>query len=450
MGKLFGTDGVRGEANIELTSELAYQLGRYGAHVLTKAYAHKATIVVGKDTRISGYMLESALVAGILSSGCDAVVVGVTPTPAIPHLIKHFGADAGVMISASHNPVEFNGIKFFNRDGFKLTDAIEEEIESFIFEDKDISPIPNGTEVGRKSHHYEANHIYTQFLKTTVNHSLKGLKVAMDCANGASFEVSPALIRELGATVTVINNHPDGLNINLDCGSTHPDKVANLVKSIGADIGLSFDGDADRLIAVDELGQIVDGDKMLAICGTYLKSIDQLDKNTIVTTVMSNMGLDVAMKEKGIDIAKTKVGDRYVLEEMLEKGYTIGGEQSGHIIFLNHNTTGDGLLSALQLMNVMKATGKPLSELGGIMEIYPQVLKNARVSNAKKHDYLSNPRIKSEIMKLETEMHGQGRVLIRPSGTEPLVRVMLEGKDQEQLNQFAATLVDLIVEEMGE
>lgn len=450
MGKLFGTDGVRGEANIELTSELAYELGRYGAHVLTKAYAHKATIVVGKDTRISGYMLESALVAGILSSGCDAVVVGVTPTPAIPHLIKHFGADAGVMISASHNPVEFNGIKFFNREGFKLTDTIEEEIESYIFSDQDIFPVPNGIQVGRKSHHFEANRIYAEFLKTTISHPLKGIKVAMDCANGASFEVSPALLRELGAEVTVINNHPDGLNINLDCGSTHPDKVAMLVKSIGADIGLSFDGDADRLIAVDELGNVVDGDKMLAICGGYLKSEGQLKENTIVTTVMSNMGLDVAMKAQDIHIAKTKVGDRYVLEEMMEKGYVLGGEQSGHIIFLNHNTTGDGLLSALQLMNVMKATGKSLSQLASVMTVYPQVLKNARVSNAKKHDYLSNPVIKDAIAQVENQMNGQGRVLIRPSGTEPLVRVMLEGKDQNQLNAYASELVDLILREMGE
>jgi len=443
MSRLFGTDGVRGVANTELTVELAYKLGRFGAHVITQG-KERAKIIIGKDTRVSGYMLESALVAGILSAGCDAICVGVTPTPSIAHLVKHYDADAGVVISASHNPVEYNGIKFFKNDGFKLTDAMEDEIADFILNDKDLEKIPTGHGIGRKSHHFEANRFYMDFLKKTISVDFKGMKVALDCANGAAFEVAPSLIRELGAEVVVMNNHPDGYNINVDCGSTHPDKISQFLKETGAQIGLAFDGDADRLIAVDENGNVVDGDKIMAICGRHMKSKGQLKNNTVVTTVMSNIGFDIAMKENDLKSVKTKVGDRYVLEEMKAGDYSLGGEQSGHIIFLNHNTTGDGLLSGIQLLQVMKETGKSLSELAQIMTIYPQVLLNAKVNNGNKHKYMEDDIIMKRIKEVEDVMHGEGRVLIRPSGTEPLVRVMLEGKDQTQLDSFAKELVELI------
>lgn len=447
MGRLFGTDGVRGVANTELTVELAYKLGRFGAHVITQG-KERAKILIGKDTRVSGYMLESALVAGILSAGCDAICVGVTPTPSIAHLVKHFDADAGVVISASHNPVEYNGIKFFKNDGFKLSDEMEDQIADYILNDKDLNVIPTGHGIGRKSHHFEANRFYMDSLKKTISVDFKGLKVALDCANGAAFEVAPSLIRELGAEVVVMNNHPDGYNINVDCGSTHPDKISQFLRETHAQIGLAFDGDADRLIAVDENGDIVDGDKIMAICAKHMKSKGQLKNDTVVTTVMSNIGFDIALKENGLKSVKTKVGDRYVLEEMRAGGYSLGGEQSGHIIFLNHNTTGDGLLSAIQLLQVMKETGKPLSELAKIMTTYPQVLLNAKVHNGNKNKYMEDEVIVNRIKEVEDVMHGEGRVLIRPSGTEPLVRVMLEGKDQGQLDAFAKELVSLIEERL--
>lgn len=443
MSRLFGTDGVRGVANVELTAELAFQLGKYGAYVLSKG-KKSAKIIVGKDTRVSGYMLESALIAGIMSAGCTAYCVGVTPTPAIPHLLTHYHADAGVMISASHNPVAFNGIKFFNGDGFKLTDEQENEIESLI---KGTIPYPlqiGGTEVGRRAFHFEANHIYAAKVKETVSVDFKGIKVAMDCANGASFEVSPSTLRELGAEVTVINNHPDGLNINNDCGSTHMDKVARLTKEIGAHIGIAFDGDADRMLACDENGNLVDGDKIMVILADAMAKKGKLKNNTVVSTVMSNMGFDKALSKLNIASVKTKVGDRYVLEAMKEGGHMIGGEQSGHVILLEHNTTGDGLLSAIQLIAALKESGLKMSELAGIMKIYPQILKNTHVPNTEKHRILERPEIKVVIDEVEAAMAGDGRLLIRPSGTEPLVRVMLEGPDLPAITAHCNRLIQVI------
>lgn len=448
MRKLFGTDGVRGVANSELTPELAFKLGKYGAHVLIGG-KEKARIVIGRDTRISGDLLEHALVAGILSSGCDALCVGVVPTPAISYLTKELNADAGIVISASHNPVEFNGIKFFNADGFKLNDEIELEIEKYIFGELEMEHTPEGDQIGRCEYHTEAEDLYAKFVMSTIEGDLKGLKVAVDAANGAASHVAVKTLQKLGVDITAIHNEPNGLNINADCGSTHPEQVAELVKIVGADIGLAFDGDADRLIAVDENGQIVDGDKIMAICGIHLNKNHKLKDHTIVSTVMSNLGFDIALKENGLRTVKTQVGDRYVLEEMRKSGYVLGGEQSGHVIFLEYNTTGDGLLTAIQLLNVIKETGKTMSELASVMTVYPQVLMNAKVSNQNKHSYTKDEVIVKRIEEIEGYMEGQGRVLIRPSGTEPLVRVMLEGKDQSVLDGYASELVELIQTRLG-
>ncbi|MGF7060519.1 phosphoglucosamine mutase [Brassicibacter mesophilus] len=447
MGRLFGTDGVRGIANKELTCELAYKIGRAGAYILTKE-KKETKIVVGMDTRISGDMLEAALVAGICSTGADVISVGIVPTPAVSYLTRVYKADAGVVISASHNPVEYNGIKFFNSQGYKLKDEIEEEIENIVLDNKDILANPIGEEVGRRFIINNAVKEYTDYIKKSINTDFKGLKVAMDCGNGAAYQAAPMLIKELGADIEVIHNTPNGTNINVNCGSTKPEEVQQLVLKAKADIGISFDGDADRLIAVDENGRIVDGDHVMAICGLHLKKKGKLSKDTVVATVMSNMGLDMCLKAEGINTVKSKVGDRYVIEEMLDKGYSLGGEQSGHIIFLDHNTTGDGLLTALQLISVVKESGKKLSELADVMTTLPQVLINAKVNSEKKNSYLEDEVINSEIKKLEEKFHGEGRVLIRPSGTEPLVRVMIEGKNQDEITEMAQALAHLIEERL--
>lgn len=443
MGRLFGTDGVRGIANEELTAHMAYQLGQAGAYVLKKQN-RSPKIVVGKDTRISGDMLESALVAGICSVGGQAICVEVIPTPAIAYLTRYFQADAGVVISASHNPMEFNGIKFFNHEGYKLPDEVEERIESIILEDKQEILTPIGDKIGKRMIVENAGDLYVAFLKKTIDIDFRGLKVALDCANGASYKVAPKIFKQLGAQVKVLYNHPDGTNINQNCGSTHPENLQKFVIENNCDLGLAFDGDADRLIAVDHTGEIVDGDKIMAICGLYLKEQGKLKENTIVVTVMSNMGLDIALQENECKTIKTQVGDRYVLEKMLEGGYSLGGEQSGHVIFLDHNTTGDGLLTALQLTSVVINKKKSLKELAKIMNVYPQVLVNAKVSNQKKQDYKKDEVIQKEIQKVEEHFHGKGRVLIRPSGTEPLVRVMIEGENRHELNQIANDLAKLI------
>lgn len=449
MGKLFGTDGVRGIANTELTNELAYKLGKFGAHVLTKETHHKARILIGKDTRVSGDMLESALISGMLSAGCDVIKVGVVPTPAIAYLVRHLKVDAGVMISASHNPVEYNGIKFFNGEGFKLSDAIEDEIEDYILNDRELETILSGTEIGRKTEVYKAGDIYSAYVKESAFADLTGLRVAIDCANGAAFEVAYQTLKSLGAEVEAFYHEPDGYNINKNCGSTHMEVIGEIVKTGDYHIGLAFDGDADRLLAVDENGELVDGDKIMTICGINLKSRGLLPKDTVVTTVMSNIGMDEAFRNHGLQAVKAKVGDRYVLEEMLKGGYALGGEQSGHIIFLNTNTTGDGLMTAVQLLCVLKESGKAMSELASVMTVYPQVLKNAHVKNENKNAYQSDAEIMAKIAEVEAYFHGNGRVLIRPSGTEPLVRVMIEGNDQTVLEKYAGELKTLIEARLG-
>ncbi|SHF08134.1 MULTISPECIES: phosphoglucosamine mutase [Caloramator] len=443
MGRMFGTDGVRGIANTELTAELAYKLGRAGAYVLTEG-AHKPTIIVGKDTRISGDMLESALVAGIMSVGAHAICVGVVPTPAVAYLTRKLGADAGVVISASHNPVEYNGIKFFNKDGYKLPDEVEDKIEEIINNGLVDVPSPTGEDLGVREHREDAVDLYIEFLKEVVGTRLDGMKIALDCAEGASYYIAPKVFKELGAEVFVIHNNPDGKNINKNCGSTHMNELKDFTVNMGCDLGLAFDGDADRCLAVDEKGNIINGDFIMTIIASEMKKQGKLDKDTLVVTVMSNMGLDIACKREGINTVKTKVGDRYVLEEMIKGGYKIGGEQSGHIIFLDHNTTGDGLITALKVAATLKNSGKKMSELASIMKELPQVLVNAKVSNEKKYAYTEDEVIVAEIEKLEKMLEGRGRVLIRPSGTEPLVRVMLEGENQEEIDMLAKNLAKLI------
>lgn len=444
MGRMFGTDGVRGIANTELTSEIAYGLGRAGAYVLTEG-THKPKILVAKDTRISGDMLEAALVSGILSVGAEAVILGVVPTPAVAHLIREYNADAGIMISASHNPVEYNGIKFFDNKGYKLQDELEDEIQRVIESGFEGVPSPTGHDLGRSSMEIGALDEYTDYALSTIPVDLKGLRVALDCANGACYKAAVKAFRQLGAEVYVINDNPDGTNINENCGSTHPEELQDYVVRKKCDLGFAFDGDADRCLAVDEKGNLINGDFILMLCAKHLKDLGKLKDDTLVVTVMSNLGLDIACKKENIKTIKTKVGDRYVLEEMVKDGYILGGEQSGHIIFLDYNTTGDGLVTALQVAAIRKRSGKTLSELAGIMKDLPQVLVNAKVPNEKKNIYLEDEEIINEIKKIEEALHGAGRVLIRPSGTEPLVRVMLEGEDQEEIDKMAHGLADLIL-----
>lgn len=448
MGRLFGTDGVRGVANSELTPELAFKIGRAGAYVLTSD-AHKPKILVGRDTRISGEMLESALIAGICSVGAQAVCVGVIPTPAIAYLVRTQGFDAGVMISASHNPFEHNGIKYFNSEGYKLSDKIEERIEAIILDNAEEISRPTHENVGRISHDSTLCEKYIKFAASTTEVRLDGMKIAIDCANGASSVTAQKALEILGAEVSIINNSPDGININADCGSTHIEGLMRYVTEVGADMGLAFDGDADRVLAVSEKGEYVDGDKIMAICALDLKARGKLKKNTIVATVMSNLGLFVMGRENGLNIEKTKVGDRYVLEEMLKSDYSIGGEQSGHVILLEHNTTGDGLVTGIQLASAVKKSKKTLSELAGVMDVYPQVLINAKVKTENKERYTEDAEIMAAIEKIEAEFANNGRVLIRPSGTEPLVRVMIEGKDESVISARAEALADLIVKKLG-
>lgn len=448
MGRLFGTDGVRGVAGSELTIELATQLGQAGAYVLTKEQAHKPTIIVGCDTRISGGMLASALMSGICSVGANAIFAGVMPTPAIAYLTRRHKVDAGVVISASHNPMEFNGIKFFNGDGYKLSDALEDEIEALIANDMKDVTLPTGSEIGKIEYRFDLIREYIDFMKKTVPVDLTGMKIVIDCAEGASYKTSVETLRELGAELVAIHTNPDGTNINSNCGSTHMEELQARVVYEKAAVGLAFDGDADRMLAVDENGKMVDGDEIMAICANHMKEKGTLKKDTVVVTVMSNLGFTLMGKERNLHIEKTKVGDRYVLENMLANGYNLGGEQSGHVIFLDDNTTGDGLLSALHLLRVMVDTGKPLSELAQVMEVLPQALVNAKVPNHKKESFMEYPEIAGAIAELEEKFAGEGRVLIRPSGTEPLVRVMIEGKNQTQIEEEAKKLAELIMNTM--
>lgn len=445
MGKLFGTDGIRGIANKELTAELAFKIGRAGAYVLSKENKHSPTIIVGMDTRISGDMLEAALTAGMCSVGAKVIQVGVIPTPAIAFLVRHYNLDAGVVISASHNPVQDNGIKFFNNEGYKLKDELELEIEDIIFNGLDSLPNPIGLDVGYRLEKEDALNDYIKLLKNSFGElNLKGLKIVIDCANGATYETAPIVMHDLKATVYAINSSPDGTNINANCGSTHMESLIDAVKSYNADIGIAYDGDGDRCLLVDELGNIVDGDQILSICGTHMKENGELKNNTIVGTVMSNLGFIQMGKKLDINILQASVGDRYVLEEMLENDYNLGGEQSGHIIFLDYNSTGDGILTSLQILKQMKITGKKLSELNTKMNVLPQVLVNAKIRNDKKYTYLENEVIALALEQLQQKFELDGRVLIRPSGTEALVRVMIEGTDvsvlQEEAEKFAALL----------
>lgn len=448
MGRLFGTDGVRGVANEDLTPQFAMQLGQAGACVLAKEKEHKPTIMVGCDTRISGDMLANALMAGACSVGANCVFVGVLPTPAVAYLTQKYRADAGVVISASHNPVEFNGIKFFDGNGYKLPDELEDEIEALIRRNMQDVKFPVGLGVGKVKYRTDAREEYINHSIRAVPISLSGMKIVVDCAEGASYYTSVEALKELGGSIVAIHNNPDGTNINSNCGSTHMEELQARVVYEKADIGLAFDGDADRLLAVDENGKVVNGDQIMAIVGSHMKSQGKLKKDTIVATVMSNLGFFLMGEKNGLTIEQTKVGDRYVMERMKEIGASLGGEQSGHIIFLDENTTGDGLLSALHLLQVMVETGKKLSELACIMEVLPQALVNAKVADHKKEKYMEYPRIAEAVRELEEKFAGEGRVLIRPSGTEPLVRVMIEGKDEQVIREEARKLANLIQDVM--
>ncbi|KAB8126627.1 phosphoglucosamine mutase [Gracilibacillus oryzae] len=446
MGKYFGTDGVRGVANQDLTPELAFKLGRYGGYVLTKE-AQNPKVLIGRDTRISGNMLEGALAAGLLSIGAEVMRLGVISTPGVAFLSKAMDAKAGVMISASHNPVEDNGIKFFGSDGFKLSDEQEAEIEALLDQEEDNLPRPIGGHVGQINDYFEGGQKYIHYLKETIDNEFDGIHIALDCAHGATSSLASHLFADLEADISTIGSSPNGLNINNGFGSTHPEKLQALVIEKGADIGLAFDGDGDRLIAVDELGNIVDGDQIMFIIGKYLNERGLLRHSTVVSTVMSNIGFYKALEANNMKSEKTAVGDRYVMEEMRKNAYNLGGEQSGHIIFLDYIPTGDGMLSGLQLVNVMRETGKKLSELANEMEKFPQVLKNIRVIN--KNEVMTNQIVLEAIDKVEKEMGTQGRVLVRPSGTEPLVRVMVEAPTLDDCNQYVDEVVSVIQNVFG-
>ncbi|HAC5069763.1 TPA_asm: phosphoglucosamine mutase [Listeria monocytogenes] len=447
MGKYFGTDGVRGVANSELTPELAFRLGRMGGYVLTRHVGEHPRVLVARDTRISGEMLESALIAGLVSVGIEVMRLGVISTPGVAYLTKAQGASASVMISASHNPVDDNGIKFFGSDGFKLSDDQEEEIEQLLDTAEDTLPRPSGEGLGTVSDYFEGKQKYIQYLKQTIENDFNGYHIALDCANGATSSLATHLFADLDADISSMGASPNGLNINDGVGSTHPEALATFVLDKKADVGLAFDGDGDRVIAIDEIGQIVDGDKIMFICAKYLREQGLLNNNTIVSTVMSNLGFYKGLKELEIEDVQTAVGDRYVVEAMREGNYNLGGEQSGHIIFLDHNTTGDGLLSGIQLINVMKATGKKLSELAAEMKTFPQKLENIRVSD--KNHVTDNPKVSKVIGEVEAEMAGNGRVLVRPSGTEPLVRVMVEAATKEETDEYCERISAVVRSEMA-
>ena len=448
MGKYFGTDGVRGEANVELTPELAFKLGRFGGYVLSQHEEETPLVFVGRDTRISGELLEHALIAGLLSVGIRVYKLGVIATPGVSYLVRTEKASAGVMISASHNPALDNGIKFFGGDGFKLDDDRELEIEALLDATEDTLPRPSAHGLGTVMEYPEGLRKYQEFLVST-GVQLEGMHVVLDTANGAASTSARQIFADLGAQLTVIGENPDGLNINDGVGSTHPEHLQEKVKEVGAAIGLAFDGDSDRLIAVDENGEIVDGDKIMYIIGSYLSSKGLLEKNTIVTTVMSNLGFHKALDAKGIQKEITAVGDRYVVEEMRKSGYNLGGEQSGHVVIMDYNTTGDGQLTGVQLTKIMQETGKKLSELAAEVTIYPQKLVNIRVENSMKDKAMEVPAIREIIEKMEAEMAGNCRILVRPSGTEPLLRVMAEAPTHEEVDYYVDTIAAVVQAEIG-
>ena len=440
--KYFGTDGVRGVANQDLSPELAFRVGRAGGYVLTRHSERKQPqVLVSRDTRISGEMLENALVAGLLSVGIEVLRLGVVTTPGVAYLVRAQDADAGVMITASHNPIKYNGIKYFGGDGFKLSDDLEYEIEQLLDADEDTLPRPSDKGLGMVTDYHEGALKYTSFLEQTVSTDLSGLKVVVDAANGATSGFVSNLFADMNVDFVPINDQPDGLNTNLECGSTHPAGLQKAVVENGVDLGVAFDGDGDRCVAVDADGNIVDGDKIMYICGKYMDNKGTLKKDTVVTTVMSNLGMYKALEAHGMTSVKTKVGDRYVVEEMLKNGYNLGGEQSGHIIFLDHNTTGDGMLTALQLLSVVKETGKTLAELASDVTTYPQELLNIKVAD--KAAAMENADLKKVIKEVEDEMAGNGRVLVRPSGTEPLLRIMAEAPTKELVHQYVEKIGDV-------
>jgi phosphoglucosamine mutase len=448
MMKLFGTDGIRGKANHPpMTGEIAFEVGRAAAHVLKKKHGRNM-ILIGKDTRLSGYMLESALTSGICSMGVDVILVGPMPTPGIAFVTRSLRVDAGIVISASHNPYDDNGIKFFSSDGFKLPDSIEHEIEKAVFSKRLNNIRPHGTGIGKAHRVDDAAGRYIEYVKSTFprGRTLEGLRIVVDCANGSAYKITPYVLSELGADVIAINNKPDGVNINAGCGSTHPQALQRSVLEHHADIGIAHDGDADRTILCDEKGQIVDGDKIMAICALAMKRERRLNKNTVVATVMSNIGFEKFLNKSGIKLIRTQVGDRYVVEEMLRRKCNLGGEQSGHIVFLDHNTTGDGAITALQILSIMCKTGKRLSELASPVPIYPQILVNVRVSRPR--DITEFPEIVNTIKKAERRLNG-GRVLVRPSGTEPKMRIMVEGDDMEEIKTIANDIADVVRARMG-
>ena len=444
MGSLFGNGDVRGLANTELTPDLAFKLGKATGYVLGKT-KEKPVFLIGKDTRLSGDMLEDALSAGFMSTGANVIKVGVLPTPAIAYLVKAYGADAGVIVSASHNSFEYNGIKFYNSEGFKMDDSFEDEVETIMLRNIHMDAHVSGERIGKcLDADDEAETKYAEYLESTIDTDIKGLKLVVDCANGSAYKVAEKVFTDLGADVTVIGNQPDGLNINLKCGSTHPELIQKEVVERGAFMGFAYDGDADRLIACDEKGNLIDGDKLMCICARMLKEREELPDNKVIATLMSNIGLHKFMKKGGFDLGIADVGDRYVLDMMLEEGAAFGGEQSGHIIFLNHATTGDGILSSLMLLQAVLHTGKTASEVSEEIELYPQVLKNARVKIENKFKYNRDEEIKAAVNEVCEELGEEGRVLLRPSSTEPLVRVMIEGQDIADITAKAQKLTRLI------
>ncbi len=450
MGRLFGTDGVRGVANSELTPELAFSLGKAGAYILGKDAEKKPTFLIGMDTRISGDMLENALCAGILAVGGNVIKAGILPTPAIAHLVGHYEADAGVVISASHNPYEYNGIKFFNSKGFKLDDAIEEQIEDIILRQIDVNSHITHDKIGMvREADDNALEVYVDFLAGTADFKLKGRKIVLDCANGAAYKAAGLVYKKLGANVVMIGDSPNGTNINDGCGSTHPELLQEAVIREGAFLGLAFDGDADRLIAVDEKGRIIDGDKLICICAKMLKEEGRLVNDIVTGTVMSNIGFHKYLNEIGCRTRSTGVGDRYVLEDMLKTGSILGGEQSGHIIFLDKTTTGDGILSSIQVVRAVLKSKMNASELSDQIKIYPQVLENAKVSNENKNLYKQDEEVIRAFEEAEKKLGDTGRLLVRPSGTEPLVRVMVEGDDIEMITAMAKELAELLTKKFA-
>jgi phosphoglucosamine mutase len=450
MTKLFGTDGIRGVANIEpMTTETALRVGRAAGHIFLRD-DRRHRVLIGKDTRLSGYMLESALVAGICSMGVDVLLVGPLPTPGVAYILRSLRADAGIMISASHNPYEDNGIKFFSPEGFKLADDVEREMERLLSSGEIDSIRPTAEHVGKAFRIDDAVGRYIEFVKATFpkGMTLEGVKVVVDCANGALYKVAPQVLKELGARVVPMAVEPDGENINADCGSQYPERMMEKTREVGADLGLAFDGDGDRVVMSDAKGQLVDGDCQMAISGLDLAASGKLAANTVVATVMSNVGLEVALERAKVNLERTPVGDRYVVERMLDGGFNLGGEQSGHIVFLDRNTTGDGMIAALQLLAIMESTGKDLAELAKCFEPFPQVLVNVRT--AKRQDPESLPAFKEKAKKLEKLLGPHGRILVRPSGTEPMIRIMAEGRDEEKTRQVVDELAEHVRAEMGE